>query len=115
MTNEPIFLDVLPGEGETKMIRQVQTRQTCEECGEPAYHRLTFLLVGARSNPASSAYGRDDCTWCSDHEMFSCREHETKIRRDTERERTYTWCSSFPATDGFKHMFLYWKTTKETT
>jgi len=48
----------------------------CEECGEPAVYKTTFLLPNCRANPASSAYRRDDCTYCSDREMFVCEEHQ---------------------------------------
>jgi hypothetical protein len=93
-------LDVLPGEGETKTM--VMVRKACEECGDPAHYRHTYLLPEHRVNPASSAYRRDDCTWCSDHEVFTCK---TCKRPEVEG---YSWCSTFPATEKLAHMFLRW-------
>lgn len=99
-------LDLLPGEGETKTVTTVKVRRECEVCGEPAHFRHSFLLYGARNNPASSAYRKDDCSFCSDEETFTCREHTaTQTKPDG-----YSWCSTFPANALFAHMFL---TTKE--
>jgi len=96
-------ITTLPGEGETKTILKTRVRRECEECGEPASFEHTFLLEGARRNPASSAYGRDDCSYCSDACRFVCADHE--------RERTppdgHVWCSTFSA-KRFPHRFLTW-------
>jgi len=101
-------LDVLPGEGETKTVTSVRVRRECDECGEPAHYKHTFLLSNARRNPASTAYGRDDCTWCEDDCLYVCREH-----KDLKRPRDgYSWCSTFAAVDRLKHLFLYWKDIK---
>lgn len=98
-------------EGEKRTIEQICKRRVCESCGEPATYKLTFLLPNYRSNPASNAYGRDDCTWCSDEDMFVCNKHE-KDRRKLAEERGMFWCSSFPF-EKHKHMFLFWTTIKE--
>lgn len=95
-------LDLLPGEGESRTVTNTKVRRICDECGEPAHFRHSFLLPNARRNPASSAYGRDDCTWCSDEETFTCRTHTA---RDTKPDG-YEWCSTFPANARFAHMFL---------
>lgn len=96
-------LDILPGEGETKTITKTRYRVECEECGDPAHFKHSYLLAGdCRANPASSAYGRDDCTWCSDHEAFTCKTCKMPTVDG------YSWCSTFPATARFAHMFLHW-------
>lgn len=96
-------LDVLPGEGDEKTVRSIRCRHDCCECGEPAHFKHSYLLDGTRNNPASSAYGMDDCSWCSDKDEFTCK---------TCRKSTidgYKWCSTFPASERFAHMFLYWR------
>ncbi len=91
-------------EGDIEVVRRVYTRHECEVCGEPATKRHTYLLPNARSNRASSAYGRDDCTWCSDDEKFTCDEHPREPRNEG-----YGWCSTFTYNSQFCHMFLYWR------
>jgi hypothetical protein len=97
-------LDDLPGEGETQTVTRKRLRRECEECGELAHYKHTFLFPNARSNPASKAYGRDDCSWCEDATKFVCREHLKSTHMDG-----YTWCSTFPASERFAHLFLYWE------
>lgn len=96
-------LDILPGEGDVEMIKVTKIRKTCEECGEPAHYRHTFLLPNARRNSSSSAYGRDDCSYCMDAEKFVCREHNTDRFRHIDN---YEWCSTFRASARFAHLFL---------
>ena len=103
-------LDILPGEGEIKVIKQIRRRQTCDNCGDVAHYRLTFLLPNARINPSSKAFRRDDCTWCSDAHQFSCKDAD--CQREMQRMEGYGWCSEFPASEKFAHMFLYWETVK---
>lgn len=98
-------LDVLPGEGEVQTMRRTRVRQTCDVCGEPAHYKHTFLMHNARRNPDSAAYGRDDCSWCEDDCRFVCREHQN----DRDAPQGMSWCSTFPASEGFAHMFLYWE------
>ena len=103
----------LPGEGETKTVTRTRVRIECEQCGEPATKRHTYLLPNARINPASSGYGGDDISWCSDHEAFAC---------DACPEPSfdgYRWCGTFsvaPDRLRFAHMFLRWsdREVKET-
>jgi len=101
-------LDMIDGEGETITITKIRLRQACEICGEPAHFKHTFLLDGARRNPASSAYGMDDCSWCEDDARFVCKKHE----RERSAPNGYSWCSTFPANKTFAHMFLYWQEKK---
>ena len=105
-------LEVLPGEGEIKTETKQRTRQECENCGEIAHYKHTFLLPNARSNPNSSAYGRDDCSWSEDAAQFSCADPE--CHREMRHMEGFGWCATFPAIEQFAHMFLYWK-TKETS
>ena len=107
MTWNPETLDVLPGEGEEQVIRRVRYRRECHECGEPAHFKQTYLLNGARSNPSSSAYRKDDCSWCEDEAVFLCKECKAP------RLEGYEQCSTFPAVERFAHMFLYWHEIKE--
>lgn len=79
----------------------------CAECGEPADYQLTFLLPNARTNPHSKAYGKDDCSWASDHVEYACAEHQTKVRNDTISDRAVDWCAAFPKS-AFPHLFAYW-------
>lgn len=95
----------LPGEGDRKIVERTRVRVECEQCGEGAVKKHTYLLPNARRNPASSAYGRDDCSWCSDHETFTCGSC-AKPRPDG-----FEWCSTFslsPENTRFAHMFLRW-------
>ena len=98
-------------EGETRTITQICKRRTCEECGEPATAQLTFLLPNARINPASSAYGGDDISWCSDGKVFVCREHE-ELRHSIGKRLGMEWCALFPY-NRFPHLFLYWEEVEQ--
>jgi len=60
--------------GEVRIKVERYQRRECDDCREPAEYRFTFLLERFRSNPASSAYGRDDCSYCSDLAVFKCEE-----------------------------------------
>jgi hypothetical protein len=104
---DEMVLVKLKGEDDVQIITRRRVRYECHICGEPAHFKHTFLLEGARRNPASSAYGKDDCSWCEDDSLFVCKDHE--------KERTppdgYSWCSTFTASDRFAHLFLYWKET----
>ena len=96
-----IVMDKLKGEDATRM--QVRTRVECDYCGELATRKRTFLLTGMRRNPASSAYGRDDCSRCSDAHEFLC---------DGCRGKTpdgHIKCSVFKVGETLAHMFLRWE------
>ena len=101
----PLQEPPLPGEGETKTVVRTRVRIECGNCGEPAVHRHTYLIPKARSNPQSTAYRHDDCSWCSDHEEFTCA-----ACKRPEMD-AYDWCSTFSIKPGklqFAHMFLRW-------
>ena len=38
--------------GEEKITKYICVEQKCEECGEPAKYKHTYLLEGSRRNPA---------------------------------------------------------------
>lgn len=112
--NEPAYpsgpcscgVDLLPGEGEKRVTEKTRVRIECGNCGEPATQRHTYLLPRARSNQRSSAYGRDDCSWCSDHDEFTCNICPRPKPDGVE------WCSTFEIKPGklqFAHMFLRWR------
>ena len=100
-------LEVLPGEGDVQTITRRRVREVCRECDEPAHYKVSFLLNGYRNNPASTAYGRDDCSWCEDDHCFACREHKDEVRRHPPNG--YCGASTYPATERFAHMFLRWE------
>ena len=92
--------------GEERITEEICVERECDECGEPAKWQHTFLLEGSRRNPASKAYGKDDCSWCSDEDKFACDEHKELIRKHPPEGMG--WCSTFPR-DNFEHLFLYWR------
>lgn len=102
-------VEKLPGEGEVQRIVRERVRVCCDECGEPAAYKHTFLLDNARRHPASSAYGKDDCSWCEDAHTFVCEEHKG-LRHAPDG---MSWCSTFTASPRFAGMFLEWKERKE--
>jgi hypothetical protein len=95
-------IPLLPGEGEIKVVRKTRVRIECENCGEFATKRHTYLLENARRNPASSAYRHDDCSWCSDGDVFTCDACKPTAPNGMH------WCSTFSVSDRFAHMFLSW-------
>ena len=93
----------VPGEGDTKLVERTRVRRECDQCGEPAMQRHTYLLDGARSNPLSRAYGKDDCSWSADREEYTCDECKRPAFAG------HGWCSTFDArTPAMAHMFLRW-------
>ena len=97
---------VLPGEGDVVTTTKKRVRVTCDECGEVAVYRQTYLLNGARLNHASQAYGKDDCSWCSDKEVNLCATCKAP------RFEGYGECSRFTVGERFKHLFLEWVEVK---
>ncbi len=93
--------------GQTETITRVARWHECDECSNPASHRVTFLLENARYNPRSSAYGRDDCSRCSDLDAYACRKHLEQTVR--EAPSGYSWCAHM-ALKSHKHMGFYWHT-----
>jgi hypothetical protein len=99
MTSEPM----------TKVGQIITTKykvqwHECEICGMPAQHRLTFLMPNCRTNPASSAYRHDDCSWCSDYETYACHKHERELT--WSNPNGMSWCASYPLAK-YKHMGFY--------
>lgn len=98
-------LDKLPREGVGRTTIEHLERKLCELCGEPAHFRHSYLLENYRTNRASKAYGRDDASWSSDVDVFTCRDCKPETPDGCDPGR-----STFPATEKFAHMFLYWHT-----
>lgn len=100
----------LKGEGEIKIVRRERVRVECWDCGELADQKHTYLLPNARANPQSTAYGRDDISWCSDKHIFTCAACRPRGREPNVDG--YRWCSTFGLGDArFDHMFLTWHET----
>lgn len=97
--------------GDTIIIQKECVEKTCYECGEPAMKRHSFLYENSRGNPASSGYGKDDISWCSDDEAFACIKCDVVVRTEN-CPRDMKWCSTFTRCEKFEHMFLEWKETK---
>jgi hypothetical protein len=95
--------------GEERIKKEICVERECYECGEPAQWKHTYLLEGSRRNPASRAYGRDDCSWSEDDCKFACDEHKELVRKDYPNGMS--WCSTFDR-KVFEHLFLYWKEIK---
>lgn len=98
---------VLPGEGEKTLVEKARVRIGCEECGEPATQKHGFLLENFRRNPLSSAYGKDDSSWCVDTAIFTCAACRPKIPAGHSPNNS-TW-SIAPGKLRFAHMFLRWE------
>ena len=99
-------------EGDLILIQKVCKRKECEFCGKPATLKHTFLLNGSRNNPASKAYGKDDCSWCEDDCVFICEVcNKTENRYKIAKEKDMGWCSTFDY-QRLSHLFLYWQETK---
>ena len=77
------------------------TMKKCEFCEKDAMYKLTFLLPNARMNRSSSAYGKDDCSYCEDAARFVCQYHYHK-----RNLQSYEWCASFQDGEWFHHLFL---------
>jgi len=97
--------------GDTIIIQKECVEKGCQECGEPATKRITFLYEDSRRNPESAGYRKDDISWCSDDEAFSCDKHKDSVSKD-QRPRDMEECSTFTRSERFEHMFLEWKETK---
>lgn len=99
-------------EGDFQLIKKVWTRQACYECGESATKKHTYLLENCRNNRASSAYGRDDCSWCADDQVFACDLHEKQVEQSYKPDGM-TWCATFKwKNEEASPMFYYWKEEK---
>ena len=98
----------LKGEGDIRTRIDRRVRITCEECGELAVYKHSFLLEGMRSNPASSAFRKDDCSWCSDVDVFTCKECRPTLPNGCDPRS-----SRFEIGERFAHMFLEWVNVSE--
>ncbi len=96
--------------GDIRTTVEELVRRECSACGEPATCQVGYILANARTNPASKGYGRDDISWCSDDETWSCE--ACKWRAEHEAPDGYEWCSTFPG-DKFPHMVTHWEKVSE--
>ena len=85
-------------------------QQPCNVCGKEAIKKITYLddrNGGARNNPNSSAYQRDDCSWCEDACVFGCVDHYREMEDNCEQFAGdgYGYCSTFEKSERFKHLF----------
>jgi len=92
--------------GDIRITKQIRRWHECQECGLPAKYRISFLLDGFRHNPASSGYGRDDCSWCSDLEVFACTKHKREL--EIAPNGYHYGCTTFTL-KRMKHMGFYWE------
>lgn len=107
MNHESKTIDVFPEEGnETRVVVIRRTvRHECAICGEAAHYKFTFLYgPNPRTNTASSAYGKDDCSYCEDDSAFACREHRHRYRELVPSGMVF--CGEYAATMRWKHLFL---------
>lgn len=103
----------LKGEGDVKVSIETRVRRGCDNCGEAATKKHTYCFVNGRSNPASSMYRRDDCTYCSDAESFSCDACHNEVKRACCPDGM-SWTSTFSISPAFGHLFLYWESRPAT-
>lgn len=96
-------LIVLEGEGEIQTTIRIKVRRRCETCNGVAIFKHTYLLEGYRSNPASSGYHRDDCSYCEDAATFSCQTCKPEIPAG------YCTASRYTCGKPFAHLFLEWE------
>lgn len=92
--------------GDIRTIKQILKWRECEGCGKPAKYRLTFLLKHFRRNPSSTAYGKDDCSWCSDLDVFSCERCKHTL---TQAPSGYEPECCISPLKRFKHIAFYWQ------
>lgn len=94
---------------DVQIIHKRLADRACDYCSAPATYRNTYLNDGergARHNPASSAFGRDDCTWCSDFDDYLCAKCHERDETDNVPDG-FGWCSTFEKSK-FPKMFKVW-------
>lgn len=92
--------DTIKGEGAFETVTRIRVRKHCELCDRFAEYKHTYLLEGTRTNPASSAYGKDDCRWCEDLASFTCGQCRPSVPDG------YTSGARFGYSDRVAHLFL---------
>ena len=96
-----------PQAGDKRITVAEYRRRSCHYCGEDATRRVTYLLDRARINRQSSAYGKDDCSWCSDGERHVCEACVGKAEHDAPEGMGY--CATFDGRgERFSHMVHEW-------
>jgi hypothetical protein len=89
-------------EGTRRTVEEVWTRRRCDECGDPATRRATYLRNQARTNPGSRGYGRTDLNYCSDRDIHLCEVCQPPFLTHYYRHQI------FLGTD-YPHMLFHWK------
>lgn len=103
MTTETEEYVPLKGEGDVQYVKRTRCRRDCDVCGEPADYKRGLSLINARNNPASSGYGKDDISWCTDGEKYLCEAHKMEFLAPTGYTNAGLWTlSTYP------HLGLYW-------
>ena len=97
---------MLTGEGDVRTAIHKRVRVGCSSCNDPATCRISFLLEGARHNPDSKGYHKDDISWCSDDEAWACDDCKSDVEHDPPTGME--WCATFSG-DKFPHMILHWE------
>lgn len=110
---EIVEAPLLKGEGDVKVVVKTRRRHECHDCGDPATKAITYLLHDARRNPASKAYGRDDCSFCSDATQYSCDPCQRRVENDAPDGMR--WCSTFSAGGRYDHLLLYWEEKEQSS
>lgn len=101
-----------PISGEIRTKTEQYKRKGCDYCGEPATKQFWFLLENFRRNPASKAYGRDDCSWCCDLEVNSCANPECVSEMRRAPDGYFHGCTEVTLGDGNAHLFHRWVEVK---
>ena len=92
--------------GDIRITKEVCQWKECEECGNPAKYLITFLFEHFRGNPASKAYQRDDCSWASDLDVFSCEDCRRTLSR---APKGYDSGYGLMPLKKLRHIGFYWK------
>ena len=92
--------------GDIRTRRELCQWRECENCGRPAKYRITFLLEHFRSNPSSKAYRRDDCSWSSDLDVFSCENCKHTL---SQAPHGYDSGYGIMPLKNCRHLGFYWK------
>jgi hypothetical protein len=95
--------------GETQTVQFRWLWRECANCSNPASHRVTYLLRSARVTPESAGYRKDDISWCSDEEIYSCRRCLRTMELDAPDGMEYVASFSLAR---FQHMGWYKREVK---
>lgn len=103
----------IEGEGNLRVRIETRVRRGCDNCEEAATKKHNYCFVNGRSNPASSMYRKDDCSYCSDAEAFACDACNEEVKRVCCPDGM-SWASTFSLRPGYEHFFLHWESRAAT-